>query len=59
MLLNRKRGPILLILYHQSQVYERAPSFFALGAGLTLAPNGLAVIDQLGLLEKVRKTGSR
>ncbi|CUS12321.1 unnamed protein product [Tuber aestivum] len=35
-------------------LYERAPSFKHIGAGLTLAPNGLAPLDQLGLLPKLR-----
>ncbi|RPA98692.1 FAD/NAD(P)-binding domain-containing protein [Choiromyces venosus 120613-1] len=38
-------------------LYERAPSFGHIGAGLTLAPNGLAPLDQsdrLGLLQKLK-----
>jgi 2-polyprenyl-6-methoxyphenol hydroxylase-like FAD-dependent oxidoreductase len=34
-------------------VYERAPALFAVGAGITIAPNGLAILDQLGLLSNV------
>jgi len=34
----------------RAEVYERAPEIREVGAGLVLAPNALAVLDQLGLI---------
>ena len=36
-------------------VLEQAPEFSEVGAGLQLGPNALAVLDQLGVLEKVKE----
>ncbi|MGO4692470.1 FAD-dependent monooxygenase [Glaciibacter sp. 2TAF33] len=39
----------------QVLVLERAPEFGEVGAGIQLAPNALAAIDKLGVLDKVLK----
>ncbi len=39
-------------------VLERAPEFTEVGAGLTLMPNALAALDEVGLGATVRATGS-
>lgn len=40
------------------QVFERAESIKAVGAGIWLAPNALQVMDDLGLLEAVQQKGN-
>lgn len=39
----------------RSHVLERAPEFGEVGAGIQLAPNALAALDSLGVLDKVLK----
>ena len=48
-----------MLLLFLLQVYEKAKAFTAVGAGITLAPNGLSVIDSLGLYDKVRNIYTR
>lgn len=36
-------------------VFEQAPQFGEVGAGLQLAPNALAVLDRFGVLEEIKK----
>ncbi|MBB5516350.1 salicylate hydroxylase [Rubricella aquisinus] len=40
-------------------VHERAPELAEVGAGLQIGPNGMAVLDALGLGEAVRAAGTR
>ncbi|WP_270165035.1 FAD-dependent monooxygenase [Paenibacillus sp. SYP-B4298] len=40
-------------------IYERAPASPRSGAGIVLAPNALAVLEQLGAAGKVRNRGAR
>jgi 2-polyprenyl-6-methoxyphenol hydroxylase-like FAD-dependent oxidoreductase len=37
----------------ECRVYERAPRFLPVGAGLSLGPNGLSILHQLGLLPAI------
>lgn len=55
MYLSRSSARSQCCSYFLLQVYEKAKAFTAVGAGLTLAPNGLSVIDSLGLYDKVRR----
>lgn len=41
------------------RVYERAPAFQAVGAGIGVAPNAMRALGRLGLAEKVREHGRR
>jgi 2-polyprenyl-6-methoxyphenol hydroxylase-like FAD-dependent oxidoreductase len=43
---------------HEVEVHERAPSLRQSGTGLGLQPNGLAVLDALGVLDTIRAAGS-
>ncbi len=40
---------------HKVAVYERAPEFLSLGAGVQLGPNACRILAQLGLLDHVSK----
>jgi len=41
------------------RVLEQSPEISEIGAGLQISPNGLAVLDALGLGEKLRAVGTR
>ena len=41
------------------QVYEQAQQLAEVGAGVSLAPNGLRMLDQLGVGEGIRRLGAR
>jgi 2-polyprenyl-6-methoxyphenol hydroxylase-like FAD-dependent oxidoreductase len=41
------------------RVYERAPAFQPVGAGIGIAPNAMRALGRLGLAEKVREHGRR
>ena len=43
---------------HHVTVYERVPEPGAVGAGILLQPTGLAVLAELGLLDRVRERGA-
>jgi 2-polyprenyl-6-methoxyphenol hydroxylase-like FAD-dependent oxidoreductase len=42
---------------HEVEVFERAAALEQVGAGLSLAPNALAVLDHLGVGDEVRRRG--
>src|SRR5687768_14653212 len=44
---------------HEVTVFERAPVLEPAGAGVLLQPSGLRVLEQLGLLERVRSGAAR
>lgn len=50
---------ILQRLDIQCIVLERSESFKLAGAGISLAPNALRVLDQLGLYDEIKKEGQR
>lgn len=56
-------GPAAAILLarhgHRVTIVERAPELHPIGAGLLLQPTGMAVLDRLGLLERLLTLGSR
>ena len=56
-------GPAAALLLaragHHVEIFERAPSLGPVGAGILLQPTGMAVLDRLGLLERVLEAGSR
>src|SRR5215472_5614821 len=41
------------------QVYEQARELTEVGAGVSLAPNGLRMLDRLGVGEGIRRLGAR
>ena len=41
------------------QVYEQAQQLTEVGAGVSLAPNGLRMLERLGVGEGIRRTGAR
>lgn len=41
------------------RVYEQAPQLAEVGAGVSLAPNGLRVLDRLGLGDGIERLGAR
>jgi salicylate hydroxylase len=41
------------------QVHEQAQQLAEVGAGVSLAPNGLRVLDQLGLSDEIERLGAR
>ncbi|REL33722.1 FAD-dependent oxidoreductase [Rhodohalobacter sp. SW132] len=41
----------------KAQVYERAPEFRDVGAGIWMQPNAMAVLDRLGVGDEIRKAG--
>ncbi|MEU7579800.1 FAD-dependent monooxygenase [Streptomyces sp. NPDC041068] len=41
----------------QVEVLERAPAFTEVGAGLSIQPNGLRALDEIGLGDRVRSSG--
>jgi 2-polyprenyl-6-methoxyphenol hydroxylase-like FAD-dependent oxidoreductase len=45
-------------LGHVVQVFDKAPSCRAVGAGFMLQPTGMAVLEEMGLLEKILPLGS-
>jgi len=42
----------------EALVFEQAPAFGRVGAGLTLAPNAMQALEQLGLSDQVRAVGN-
>src|SRR4051812_39952382 len=56
-------GPALALFLHragiQSCVFEAYPQPAAVGGGLALAPNGMHVLDSLGLADQLGDRGSR
>jgi 2-polyprenyl-6-methoxyphenol hydroxylase-like FAD-dependent oxidoreductase len=42
---------------HEVEVFERAAALEQVGAGLSLAPNGLAALDHLGIGDELRRRG--
>lgn len=56
-------GPAAALLLHRAGhevvVFERVPDPSPVGAGLLLQPTGMAVLERLGLLERVVAGGSR
>ncbi|MFF8829506.1 FAD-dependent oxidoreductase [Streptomyces sp. NPDC015131] len=44
---------------HRVRVLERAARFAEIGAGIQIAPNGIAALDRLGLGDRVRATAVR
>lgn len=55
-------GPASAILLarqgHTVEVFDKAPACLAVGAGFMLQPSGMAVLQQIGLLEKILTLGS-
>jgi salicylate hydroxylase len=43
----------------EADVYEQAPALKEVGAGVALHPNGVRMLDRLGLSEEVRRYGAR
>lgn len=43
---------------HAVQVFDKAPTCRAVGAGFMLQPTGMAVLEEMGLLEKILPLGS-
>jgi len=41
------------------QVYEQAQQLTEVGAGVSLAPNGLRMLERLGVGEGIRRAGAR
>ncbi|HET6189846.1 MAG TPA: FAD-dependent monooxygenase, partial [Trebonia sp.] len=41
------------------QVYEQARELTEVGAGVSLAPNGLRMLDRLGVGEGIQRLGAR
>lgn len=55
-------GPAMALFLNKiginAEIYEANEAIFSSGAGLNLAPNGLNVLAELGLAEKIIKNGS-
>ena len=55
-------GPASAILLarqgHRVEVFDKAPACRAVGAGVMLQPTGMAVLEEMGLLEKILPLGS-